>query len=142
VATLWEPPVEISHKLRTSRSRRGHQFVEAVSPQLNVRMQVVCTFIGTFCKYTTRIMPSLKRCSRCYWSAVRCDGRVDCSSSRLTALLLGRLLGVLLFTEARSMGRNFSDMYVRCCRPKITVGVLSPRPAKGLPVLRVLLGRR
>jgi hypothetical protein len=29
----------------------------------------------------------------------------DCSSSRLTALLLGRLLGVLLFTEARSMGR-------------------------------------
>jgi hypothetical protein len=29
----------------------------------------------------------------------------DCSSSRLTALLLGRLLGVLLFIEARSMGR-------------------------------------
>jgi hypothetical protein len=29
----------------------------------------------------------------------------DCSSSRQTALLLGRLLEVLLFTEARSMGR-------------------------------------
>jgi hypothetical protein len=29
----------------------------------------------------------------------------DCSSSRLTALLLVRLLGVLLFIEARSMGR-------------------------------------
>jgi hypothetical protein len=29
----------------------------------------------------------------------------DCSTSRLTALLLGRLLRVLLFTEARSMGR-------------------------------------
>jgi hypothetical protein len=29
----------------------------------------------------------------------------DCSRSRLTALLLERLLGVLLFTEARSMGR-------------------------------------
>jgi hypothetical protein len=29
----------------------------------------------------------------------------DCSLSRLMALLLGRLLGVLLFTEARTMGR-------------------------------------
>jgi hypothetical protein len=29
----------------------------------------------------------------------------DCSSSRLTVLLLGRLLGVLLFIEGRSMGR-------------------------------------
>jgi hypothetical protein len=34
-----------------------------------------------------------------------CGGRATCSWSRLTALLLGRLLGVLLFTEARSMGR-------------------------------------
>jgi hypothetical protein len=56
----------------------------------------------------------------CYWSAVgcggsgwlvvevgwrRCDGRATCGRSRLTALLLGRLLGVLLCTEARSMGR-------------------------------------
>jgi hypothetical protein len=44
------------------------------------------------------------RSSWCYWSAVDCDGRATCSWSRLTALLLGRLLGVLLFTEARSMG--------------------------------------
>jgi hypothetical protein len=41
-------------------------------------------------------MRSLKRCSRCYWSAVDCDGRATCSWSRLTALLLERLLGVLV----------------------------------------------
>jgi hypothetical protein len=64
---------------------------------------MVCTFIGTLCKYTICIMRSLKRCSRCYWSEVDCDGRATCSWSRLTALLLGRLLGMLLFTEARSM---------------------------------------
>jgi hypothetical protein len=50
-------------------------------------------------------MRSWKRCSRCYWSAVCCDGRETCNWSRLTALLLGWLLGVLLFTGARSMGR-------------------------------------
>jgi hypothetical protein len=44
-------------------------------PSLNVRMQMVCTLIGTFCKYATCIMRSLKRCSRCYWSAVDFDGR-------------------------------------------------------------------
>jgi hypothetical protein len=65
---------------------------------------MVCTFIGTFCKYTTCIM-SWKRCSRCYWSAADWDDRATCSWSRLTALLLERLLGVLLFTEARSMKR-------------------------------------
>jgi hypothetical protein len=40
-------------------------------PTFNVCMQMVCTF----CKYTTCIMRSFKRCSRCYWSAVDCDGR-------------------------------------------------------------------
>jgi hypothetical protein len=59
------------------------------------------TFIDTLCKYTTRIM----RSSWCYWSAFGCGGRATCGWCRLTALLLGRLLGVLLFTEARSMGR-------------------------------------
>jgi hypothetical protein len=44
-------------------------------PTINIRLQMVCTFIGTLCKYTTRIMRSLKRCTRCYWSAVDCDGR-------------------------------------------------------------------
>jgi hypothetical protein len=66
---------------------------------------MVCTFIDTLCKYTTCVMRCLRRCSRCYWSAVDCDGRATCSWSRLTALLLRRLLGVLLFTEARLMGR-------------------------------------
>jgi hypothetical protein len=41
----------------------------------------------------------------CYWSVVDCDDRATCSWSRLTALLVGRLLGVLLFTGASSMGR-------------------------------------
>jgi hypothetical protein len=45
------------------------------------------------------------RNSWCYWSAVDCDVRATCSWSRLKALVLGRLLGVLLFTAARSMGR-------------------------------------
>jgi hypothetical protein len=72
---------------------------------IDARLQMVCTFIGTFCKYTTRVMRSLKQCSRCYWSAVDCGGRATYGWCRLTALLLGRLLGVLLFTEARSMGR-------------------------------------
>jgi hypothetical protein len=63
---------------------------------------MVCTFIDTLCKYTTCII----RTSWCYWSAVDCEDRATCSWSRLTALLLGRLLGVLLFTEARSMGRS------------------------------------
>jgi hypothetical protein len=66
---------------------------------------MVCTFIGTLCKYATCIMRSLKRSSRCYWSAVDCDGRATCIWNWLTALLLERLLGVLLFTEARSMKR-------------------------------------
>jgi hypothetical protein len=35
---------------------------------------MICTFIDTFCKYTTRVMRSLKRSSRCYWSAADCDG--------------------------------------------------------------------
>jgi hypothetical protein len=32
-------------------------------------------FLLTHCKYTTRIMLSLRRSSWCYWSAVDCDGR-------------------------------------------------------------------
>jgi hypothetical protein len=36
---------------------------------------MVCTFICTFCKKTTCITWSLKQCSRCYWSAIDCDGR-------------------------------------------------------------------
>jgi hypothetical protein len=64
---------------------------------INVRLQMVCSFIGTLCKYTTRIMRSL-RCSSLMllvggW--LRWPG--DCSWSRLTALLLGRLLGVFAF---------------------------------------------
>jgi hypothetical protein len=47
----------------------------------------------------------MRRCSRCYSSAVDCDGLATCNWSRLTALLLGRLLEVLLLTEACSMGR-------------------------------------
>jgi hypothetical protein len=74
-------------------------------PTINTRLQMVCTFIGTLCKYTTRIMRSLRRSSRCYWSAVDCDGWATCGWSRLPALLLRRLLGVLFFTEARFMGR-------------------------------------
>jgi hypothetical protein len=58
-------------------------------PTINVGIQMVCTFIDTFCNYTTCIMRSLRRSSRCYWSAVDCDGRATCSWSRLTALLLG-----------------------------------------------------
>jgi hypothetical protein len=42
---------------------------------INVRLQMVCTFIGTLCTYTTRIMRSLKRSSRCYLLAVGHDGR-------------------------------------------------------------------
>jgi hypothetical protein len=71
-----------------------------IPTQLILLLQMVCTFIGTFCKYTTCIMRSLKRCSWCYWSVVDCDGRATvvqvgwcrccledcwefCSSSRL-----------------------------------------------------------
>jgi hypothetical protein len=89
-------------------SRTRDQFLPFVGGfplTINIRLQMVCTFIDTLCKYTTRIMRSFKRCSRCYWSAVDCDARTTCSWSRLTALLLGRLLGVLLFTEARSIRR-------------------------------------
>jgi hypothetical protein len=80
-------------------------------PTINVRMQMVCTFIGTFCKYTTCIMRSLKRCSWGYWSAVDCDGRAtvvqvgwrrccledcrECCSS------LGLARWGVLFSEAR-----------------------------------------
>jgi hypothetical protein len=71
---------------------------------VNTRSQMVCTFIDTHCNYTTCSMWSLRRSSRSYWSAVDCDGRATCSWSRLTALLVGRLLGTFLFTEARSMG--------------------------------------
>jgi hypothetical protein len=63
-------------------------------------MQFAC-LCGTLCKYTTCIM----RSSRCYWSAVGCDGWATCRWSQLTALLLGRLLGLFLSTGARSMRR-------------------------------------
>jgi hypothetical protein len=62
--------------------------------------QMVCTFIAMHCKYTTCIMRSLRWSSCCYWLAVDCGGWVTCRWSRLMALLLGRMLGVLLFTEA------------------------------------------
>jgi hypothetical protein len=42
---------------------------------INTRLEMVCTFIDTFCKYTTSVMRSLWRSSRCYWSAVGRDGR-------------------------------------------------------------------
>jgi hypothetical protein len=64
-------------------------------PTINVLLQMVCTFIGTLCKYTTCVMRCLRRSSWCYWSAVDCDSRATCNWSRLTALLLERLLGVL-----------------------------------------------
>jgi hypothetical protein len=73
-------------------------------PTINTPLQMVCTFIDTICKYTTCIMWSLRRSFWCYWSAVDCGGRATCSWRRLMALLLGRLLGVLHFTGARSMG--------------------------------------
>jgi hypothetical protein len=57
-------------------------------------------------RVTTFMMPSLRRSSCCYWSAVDCGGRATCSWNRLAALLLERLLGVLFFTGARSMGRT------------------------------------
>jgi hypothetical protein len=41
---------------------------------INARLQIVCTFIDTLCRYTTCIMRSLRRSSLCYWSAVDCDG--------------------------------------------------------------------
>jgi hypothetical protein len=63
-------------------------------PTINTWLQMICTFIGMLCKYTICIM----RSSWCSWSAVDCDGRATCSWNRLTALLLERLLGVLLFT--------------------------------------------
>jgi hypothetical protein len=110
--TLWGV-TPTSH----NQSRWGHQFVGGgVIPTINTRLQMVCTFIGTFCKYTTHIMRSWKRCSRCYWSAVDCDGRATCSWSRLTASLLGRLLRVLHFTEARSIRRavQWSPMKQEC----------------------------
>jgi hypothetical protein len=44
-------------------------------PTINTRLLMVCIFIGMFCKHTTRIMRSLRRSSRCYWSAVDCNGR-------------------------------------------------------------------
>jgi hypothetical protein len=66
---------------------------------------MVCIFIDTLCKYTTCIMRSLRQSSCCYWLAVDCGGRATFTWSRLMAFLLGRLLGVLLFTGARSMGR-------------------------------------
>jgi hypothetical protein len=73
----------------------------------NTRLQMVCSFIDTLGKYTTSIMRSLRRSSCCYWSAVDCDGRATSSLSRLTALFLEILPGVLaprwgvLFSEAR-----------------------------------------
>jgi hypothetical protein len=68
---------------------------------IDTRLQMVCTFIDALCKYATRIMRSSLMLLVGGW--LRWPG--DCSLSRLTALLLGRVLGVLLFTEARSMGR-------------------------------------
>jgi hypothetical protein len=96
-------------------------------PSINTRLQMVFTFIGTFCKYTTCIM----RSSWCCWSAVGCGGRATCGWSRLTALLLGRLLGVLPFTESRSMGRavQWSPMkpeseLIRLVRTKVLTDLL------------------
>jgi hypothetical protein len=50
---------------------------------INTQLQMVCTFIGTHCNYSTCIMRSLKRSSWCYWLTVDCDGRTTCSWSRL-----------------------------------------------------------
>jgi hypothetical protein len=60
----------------------------------------------------------------------------DCSWSRLTALLLGRLLEVLFFTEARSWGVLFSeaqwsqrvdlaDSHLSLCRPAPVAGYIA-----------------
>jgi Na+-transporting NADH:ubiquinone oxidoreductase subunit NqrB len=68
---------------------------------INTRLQMVCTFIDTLCKYTTCIKRNSLMLLVSGW--LRWPG--DCSWSRLTALLLGRLLRVLLFTLALSLGR-------------------------------------
>jgi hypothetical protein len=62
---------------------------------------MVCTFIDMLCKYTNLHYTELLMLLVGGW--LRWPG--DYSWSRQTALLLVRLLGVLLFTEARSMGR-------------------------------------
>jgi hypothetical protein len=57
----------------------------------------------------------------------------DCSSCRLTALLLGRLLGVLLFTEARSMGRavRWSPMKPKSWSSWFPLSLRRPAPIAG-----------
>jgi hypothetical protein len=78
--------------------------VGAVSPQL----MFVCRWYALL--LARSVNTQLALCEA--WSgALDVTGRLlmrwpgDCSSSRLMALLLGTLLGMLLFTEARSMGR-------------------------------------
>jgi hypothetical protein len=39
------------------------------------RLQMLRSFIATLGRYATCIMRSLRRSSRCYWSAVDCDGQ-------------------------------------------------------------------
>jgi hypothetical protein len=72
---------------------------------LMMDMWGVAFFSSEKVRVTTCIMRSLRRNPWCYWSVDDCDGMADCSWSRLTALLVGRLLGVFLFTGARSMVR-------------------------------------
>jgi hypothetical protein len=66
-------------------------------PTINTRLQTICTFIG--------IVWSLRWSSLMFMVSGWLRWPGDCSWSWLTALLLRRLLGMLFFTDARSMGR-------------------------------------
>jgi hypothetical protein len=70
-------------------------------PTINTRMQMVCTFIGTLCKYTTCIMRSLKRSSRYYWSAVGKSAE-----------------GVAAWKTAGSVALRWSSLDETCCSVK------------------------
>jgi hypothetical protein len=72
---------------------------------INVRFQMLCTFIDTHCKYITCIMWSLRRSSWCYWSAFNCDGRATVAEVGWRRCCLKECWECLLFTGARSMGR-------------------------------------
>jgi hypothetical protein len=72
---------------------------------VNTRLQMVCTFIYTNCKYTTCFMRSLRRNSWCYWSAVHCDDRATVAEVDWRLCCLEDCREFLLFTGARSMGR-------------------------------------
>jgi hypothetical protein len=50
-------------------------YQQAQVTTINTPLQMVCSFIGTHCKYTTCNMQSLRWSPWCHWLAVDCDGR-------------------------------------------------------------------